>query len=533
MALVNGTNYDHIDLQAAAGGDVTRHKLQDTDGRALVAPTEASSTASAAHAAGTYFILGGVLYKATANIAQGGSIVTSGTGQNCEAVTVAGEVSKTNGAVSDLKSAVDGIIDKNYSANILNPDTIVNGKTFNNTGLVYNAELYFIAGPYPVSSGEKIYLWAQVGSYYANVEGKLLFSDDGGNVVADGYVTTQTDYNGNTGYSVPSGATQVKVSAYASYYKKAVTKEKITAYVPYSATSILSETLVKNSGIPYKSESLLYSEPQTLTSEQKQQGRENLGIVDAEPPDYTGKKVLFLGDSITRYNFEDNGWCKYFNQLMQPAKTVNIAVSGAVWSDYSNTVYDGNPDTNLQQNNTICNQVEKILRGKDSTNPNYSPVADYADFDIIIIAAGTNDSPSKFSEDNIKPTFVDNSLGYTVLVAVDDIDRKNACGAMRYAYEKLYRVYPNAHFYYCTPIQTYPTKKNWGETLNKGDVIKAMCRYLPVHAIDTEKCGIYGWHEQYNSMGVDLIDGLHPSESGAVKIGTYNANAVIKTYIPY
>ena len=53
MALVNGTNYDHIDLQAAAGGDVTRHKLQDTDARAMVAPTEASSTASVAHAAGS------------------------------------------------------------------------------------------------------------------------------------------------------------------------------------------------------------------------------------------------------------------------------------------------------------------------------------------------------------------------------------------------------------------------------------------------------------------------------------------------
>jgi hypothetical protein len=33
MALVNGTNFDHIDLQAAAGGDTTRHMLQDTQAR--------------------------------------------------------------------------------------------------------------------------------------------------------------------------------------------------------------------------------------------------------------------------------------------------------------------------------------------------------------------------------------------------------------------------------------------------------------------------------------------------------------------
>ena len=98
MALVNGTNYDHIDLQAAAGGDVTRHKLQDTEGRAMLAPTEASSTASAAHLTGSYFILNGVLYQATADIASGGGIVTSGAGQNCEAVT-----GGLGGDVSELK----------------------------------------------------------------------------------------------------------------------------------------------------------------------------------------------------------------------------------------------------------------------------------------------------------------------------------------------------------------------------------------------------------------------------------------------
>ena len=40
MALVNGTNYDHIDLQAAAGGDTTRHMLQDTQARAQISDLE-------------------------------------------------------------------------------------------------------------------------------------------------------------------------------------------------------------------------------------------------------------------------------------------------------------------------------------------------------------------------------------------------------------------------------------------------------------------------------------------------------------
>ena len=33
MALVNGSDYDHIDLHSVAGGDVTRHMLKDAQAR--------------------------------------------------------------------------------------------------------------------------------------------------------------------------------------------------------------------------------------------------------------------------------------------------------------------------------------------------------------------------------------------------------------------------------------------------------------------------------------------------------------------
>ena len=81
-----------------------------------IAPTEASSTASAAHAAGTYFVYGGVLYRATADIASGGSIVTSGSGQNCEAVTVGGELVQTKDAVKNVDNLVKSSIEAIGSA---------------------------------------------------------------------------------------------------------------------------------------------------------------------------------------------------------------------------------------------------------------------------------------------------------------------------------------------------------------------------------------------------------------------------------
>ena len=97
MALVNGADYDHIDLQTTAGGNTIRHMLQDTAGRAMLAPMEANTTASIAYATGDYFILSGTLYQATADIAIGGTIVPN---TNCEAVTVGGQL-------GDLKSAID------------------------------------------------------------------------------------------------------------------------------------------------------------------------------------------------------------------------------------------------------------------------------------------------------------------------------------------------------------------------------------------------------------------------------------------
>ena len=92
MALINGPNWDHMDTQPAAGGNMTRHKLQDTDGRSMIAPTEASSTASSAHAVGSYFIYNNNLYRTTVPIAVGGTITP---GTNCTQTQV-GEFMKAN-----------------------------------------------------------------------------------------------------------------------------------------------------------------------------------------------------------------------------------------------------------------------------------------------------------------------------------------------------------------------------------------------------------------------------------------------------
>jgi len=76
--------------------------------KGLVAPSEATSTAAAAHAAGSYLIYNGVLYHATKAIAAGDTLATTGAGANIAAVPggVTGEVADLMSAINQLEDSV-------------------------------------------------------------------------------------------------------------------------------------------------------------------------------------------------------------------------------------------------------------------------------------------------------------------------------------------------------------------------------------------------------------------------------------------
>lgn len=243
-------------------------------------------------------------------------------------------------------------------------------------------------------------------------------------------------------------------------------------------------------------------------------------------PWYEGKKWLFMGDSITHL---PNGWVSYFNQILKPSLSVNVSVDGAKWKDFIGTVYDGNPlcngpDNNV--NNVIGNQIEKVIRGKDVNHENYAEVSAYSDFDFIIIACGTNDYPIDDADNVALETIF---YGTDAVIPLTDVDRTTMAGAMRYAYEKLMSLYPDAKIFYCTPIQASNYKRSYQSTIDKCNMIKKVCEKLSITVIDSEKCGICGLYENKNAAGRDLYDGLHTNENGSKKLGTYNANAVINS----
>lgn len=234
-----------------------------------------------------------------------------------------------------------------------------------------------------------------------------------------------------------------------------------------------------------------------------------------------GKRVLFLGDSITSLYMCERGWPRYFCETLEVAHSACVAVAGSHWCDYKDTVYDGNPiyKSDYNPNNTMGNQVEKIKLEKAAGNP------DFADFDAILMAAGTNDHLPEANEITDAQFFA-----YGEYIPLDKADRMTWGGSIRYVCESLYELYPNAYQFICTPIQAVDNIRSFRSILEKGRVLKEIAARLSVRCIDTLYSGVYGRYEKADTNGRSLIDGLHPNENGAKQMGFFNAMAV-KSYL--
>ena len=253
---------------------------------------------------------------------------------------------------------------------------------------------------------------------------------------------------------------------------------------------------------------------------------------------FENKKYLLLGDSITALGNNEYGWEYHFRKIVNPSNVVNIAVNGCTWKDYSDTpAYDGNPvpENNL---NVIGNQIQKVINQKASGN------SDYTDFDIIIIAAGTNDSFDRNTEtiETVENEFVTNySTGQYTVKPINAVNRKTFAGAMRYAYEKLYELYPNAAFFVTTPLQE--VYESYLDIKAKGDLIDYVADRLSINTINTRRCGMLNTYESPvgdidydNPTGSesarkrDLSDGIHTNASGAKKLGEFIARDIINYF---
>jgi lysophospholipase L1-like esterase len=238
----------------------------------------------------------------------------------------------------------------------------------------------------------------------------------------------------------------------------------------------------------------------------------NGGIKTLHNQSYKGKRILFMGDSITA-QMSINGWVNWFIKRVVPSSYENVAVAGAWWENYPDTVLDGNPTGSAPSSNTVPNQVQKVL------NTNYPA------FDVIIISAGTNNVNASLT-DVVENSFT-SSGNY---IDISTLDLTKTASAIRWSVEKLQTAYPNAQIFLCTPIQSHEALRTYVSIKSKGDKIKETASRLGIPYFDNLNCGIYGKYENNGTAGKYLADGLHPNNPGAKMLGEYVARKYISWY---
>ena len=216
---------------------------------------------------------------------------------------------------------------------------------------------------------------------------------------------------------------------------------------------------------------------------------------------FEGKKVMFFGDSIT---YDERMYHANLLERTGMTKIYSFAQNGARLQNYSDTVMDGVQISGDSHNNTVPNQVQHLLDNIST----YTEVPD-----IIIVSAATNGGASEEGLDETQ--YTDSTDAY---IDVDTVDLKTFSGAMRWIYEKLKGLYPDAIICFATPIQSANGgSRRFTSLRTKAECIRQNCERLSTPCIDAfRKSGINARYEIASANGKYLKDGLHPNTAGAV-----------------
>lgn len=276
------------------------------------------------------------------------------------------------------------------------------------------------------------------------------------------------------------------------------------------------------------------------------------------------KKLLVIGDSYSA----QGRWINQLKTLMSISTVVNLAVSSATlkdsYTDHTTYPYTSRPisTANTGNLNTFACQIEKLKRLMAGIDLDAGEVKTYATTDtypdIIIIEGGANDFADT---DVVVGTYT--SMLYTKLTGVytklsggtaaidnnayiktniNTVDRKSFMGAIRYLYEELHVLFPNALIYVVTPSGlSYSTGVNL-DYLDVGTQMKKACGLLSLPVIDwglngrltyidndVVGSGTLGDPYIINSSSEYSQDWLHPNDAGALLLAKEVA-AVLKKY---
>lgn len=260
--------------------------------------------------------------------------------------------------------------------------------------------------------------------------------------------------------------------------------------------------------------------------------------------------VLFLGDSYTADSYEgnNNGWINALTDYFVFSRK-KIGVGSATvkdkYNDHTAYPYTDRPDAsdNSGNHNTLSCQIEKLKRLIAGTDLDQGETQYSETPDIIFIQGGTNDAADTAEKEAAytQQFYVPETACYamtnnstvsrgTVYVRpeIDQTDRTSFAGSIRYLYEELHRLYPDARIYFIAPSRlSYGTGNNI-DSVKKTEQIKKVCSFLSIPVIDWgEDCGINYIDNYMSGSGTAedpyiikhtteySIDSLHPNEKAA------------------
>lgn len=210
-----------------------------------------------------------------------------------------------------------------------------------------------------------------------------------------------------------------------------------------------------------------------------------------------GKKILFLGDSITEGVgvdcVEDTYWKQF--EKMTGANCVGYGISGTriAWQ----------PD-----------EVGAVEPYFDGPLPHFASRVESMekDADVIVVFGGTNDY----------------GHGEASLGKFEDRDKNTFCGAMHLLCQRLINRYPEAQIVFMTPLPRYTAsdenpyvndigKRRVAFLKTYVDIIRRVAEFYSLPVLDLFRVsGIQPYIQAQKDLFVP--DGLHPNKAGAKRI---------------
>lgn len=212
---------------------------------------------------------------------------------------------------------------------------------------------------------------------------------------------------------------------------------------------------------------------------------------------FTGKKISFIGDSITTFN----GYIPTGNATFYPSN--NVTTVDQTWWKLLLSKLNADLSTNDSWSGSRVSNS-----GSGSLQTRFNKIA--TNTEICFVFMGTNDFGNNVSLGNL-----DFTTDFTTTEFSDAY-----CNAL----QNLITNYPTTRFIVMTPLKrnynnTFPTKNNNYTLDSMCDRVLEICKIYGVDCIDMRNCGI----NQYNHSTY-LFDGLHPNTKGMELIANFIFN---------